>query len=90
MGKIKGWKQDRNESEHITYWSYGHGLRRGHVDIRKVGQISARRNTYLWFVDIYKNKGYYEDAKKLGVKSFKTKAEALSYATNYMRRHPNG
>ena len=90
MGKIKGWLQDRNEPNHITYWSLGYGLRRGYVDIQKIEQISAKKNSYKWRVLIYKNKGHFEDAKPLPVKWFNTKKEALDYAYAYMRSHPNG
>lgn len=88
--RVVGWRLDRNEEKQITFWGTGYGLRRGHVHIEKVGQVSARKNSYRWIVTIHKNMGYYEDAKVLPVKSFKTKKEALAYAISHMRSHPNG
>jgi len=90
MAKIKGWTQDRDEPNQITYWGVGYGLRRGHVHIEKVYQISARKNAFLWIVTIHKNMGLYDDTKNLGSKSFKTKREALAYAVKHMRANPNG
>lgn len=88
--RIKGWSLDRNEEKQITFWGTGYGLRRGHVQLNKLGQISAKKNTHRWFVDIHRNKGYYEDAKRIPIRDFKTKTEALDYALKHMRSHQNG
>lgn len=90
MATIKGWTKDRDEPNHITYWASGYGLRRGFIEIKRIGQISAKKNAHLWFVDIYKNQGYYEDPKRLKVRTFKTKKSALDYTQDYMRKHPRG
>lgn len=90
MAKITGWRQDRDEPTQHTYWSTGYGLRRGFIEVKKVSQISARKNAFRWYVTIYKNMGHYEDAKPLPVVSFGTKKEALNYAYRYMRANPRG
>lgn len=77
MSKIKNWEKQQTESYHIAnYFNVNYSIS---LAIRKVGDGT---NSVLVF-DI--KKGNYNV-----IRNFKTKKQALAYAMNYMRLHPNG
>jgi hypothetical protein len=80
---FQGYRQDRNEKDRLTFWGSGYGLRRNYVE------IAYRPSFKDWVVITYKNRGFYEDAKRNPDKYFKSKSEAINHAKDYMRNNPS-
>lgn len=75
MGKIKGWEK-REESDFWIEYQNSRNLRR--LLIKRMGLTNERS---IWFVEI---------ENFISQKEFPTKKEALDFAMQYMRSHPNG
>lgn len=89
--KIRGWqKPDRiNGNKYIEGWEFESKDLHSYVFV----QAPQTNNKGLWWVRVQKETSdmKYTFEKDLFSRTFfKTKAEALYFAINYMRSHPNG
>ena len=77
MGKIKNW--EKMKTQYGNYANYFNVSASFDLNVRKVGDGST--NVQVFNIKIGKDKI---------VRNFRTKEQALKFAMNYMRRHPNG
>ncbi len=93
MGKIKGWEKTKDDSTWIIYEYMSRSSYYGNYEIfiakqysRDIYKNPIKNTQFTWVVSVF------EDKRELvrATRYFKTKAQALKFATAYMRSHPRG
>ena len=84
MGKIKGWKKEREESAYTLYVNQYSGA----LPREKVAFVSVERPSKIDYADV-SNRWFVKLENKV-LKKGLTKDKAKEVALNWMRKHPNG